>query len=114
MYKRQALQKVADALGRGAVGFADQLERPLLPFALEAHAGERVVSGKVRGRDGDEQGAVGVFAIAGEGAHAVGDHAACFRGRRHHRAAGTHAEGVGGAAVGQVGAEAVFLSLIHI
>ena len=102
-----ALQKVADALGRGAVIPARQLERPLLPFPLEAHAGERVVSGEVRGRDGDEQGAVGVFAIAGEGAHAVGDHAARFRGRRHHRAARAHAERVGGAAVGQVGAEAV-------
>ena len=100
-------EEVAHGLGGRGVVAAARGEGRLLPFSLEAHAGQRVVAAEVLGRDGDQQRRVGVFAVAGEIAHAVDRHAALLAGRGYHRAAGAHAEGVGSAAVGQMDAQLV-------
>ena len=58
--------------------------------------------GIVLGRDAHHDAGVGVALVARILAHAVGDHASGLGRRRHHRAAGTHAEAVHRAAVFRV------------
>ncbi len=94
-------QEVADQLGRRRICAAAGLERATLPVALEGDAGERMAR-VVGGRDADDDAGVGVALVARILAHAVGDDAAGLGGRRHDRAAGTHAEAVDRAAVARV------------
>ena len=74
---------------------------------LEAHAGKRILAAEIVRLHAHEERAVGVFAIAGKGAHAIGHHAARLAGRRDDIAARAHAEGVRTAPVGQAHAQLV-------
>ena len=61
-----------------------------------------MVAAEIGRGDADQQGAVGVGAVAGEQAHAVGHHAAGLGRGGHHQPARAHAERVGRAAAGGV------------
>ena len=91
---RESRRRAAPAPHRSATG----RERALLPVPLERDAGERMPR-IIGGRDADDDARIGVALVARILAHAVGHHAAGLGGRRHHRAAGTHAEAVDRAAV---------------
>ena len=96
------MQEIAHALGWCEVVSARLLKRSPFPGALELDAREGVVAAEVRGVDADEQGTVGVFAVASERAHAIGDHAAGFGSSGYHSPAGTHAKGVDASAIAGV------------
>ena len=76
-------------------------------FPLELHARQHVLPAEIFGFDIAQQRSVGVFAVAGKFAHAIGHYAALLRGRRHHAPAGAHAEGVRRPSRGQVAGELV-------
>ena len=86
-------QKVAHGLGRGPVAAADLIS-PLLNFPLPAHSAQSSLIGKIGGVHRHQQGRVGVLPFPVSIAHAVGDDAPGFTGRRHHMTARAHTEGV--------------------
>ena len=100
-------QKVPHGLGGGPEVPAAQLEGGLLPPGLEGHARQRVLAAVVGGGDPHQEAAVDKGAVPGAAAHAVGHQPSRLRRGGHHRAAGTHAEGEGAAAVGEVAGELV-------
>ena len=79
-------QEVPHPLGRGA----DTARRPCWKAGRSIsrwHSAPRPggrVGAEIPGRDGDQQGGVGICAVPGAVAHAVGDHAALLRGGGHH------------------------------
>ena len=77
-------------------------------MALQRDARQRRAIGIILRRDADHDAGIGVALIAGILAHAVGDDAAFLRGRRHHRAAGAHAETVDAAAIAGMMHQPVF------
>ncbi len=100
MYRPQcccgtARQKIRHQLCRGMVVAAPGPEGGLLQLTLPVHPAQYRTVGKLFRRKRDKQCGIGVFSIAGGVAHAIGDHAAGLRGRRHHITARTHAEGIG-------------------
>ena len=82
-------------------------EGGLLPVSLESNSGQRVVGAEVGGTHPHQKAAVDIFAVSGPMAHAVGYQPPLLRGGGYHLAAGTDAEGKGGAAVRQVAGQLV-------
>ena len=100
-------QEILYGLGRGMIISAAQLEGSLLPVSLESNSGQRVVGAEVGGTHPHQKTAVDIFAVSGPMAHAVGYQPPLLRGGCYHLAAGTDAEGKGGAAVRQVAGQLV-------
>ena len=97
-----AAQIGGDGLRRSLVGFAAQFKSGTFQFSLEVHARQRACA-EIRGVHGDHHRRVGVDAVAGKVAHAVGDDGVFLGGGRHYHAAGAHTEGVNSAAVHAMG-----------
>ena len=85
-----------------AARYAARSETP-----LQRDARQHVVAFQVVGAHVHQQGAVGVFAVARETAHAVRAHAAFLAGGGDHRAARAHAERVDAAPVRQMDGQPV-------
>ena len=77
-------QKIAHGLRRRVVISSPQFKGQPFVFPLELHARQHVLPAEIFGFDIAQQRSVGVFAVAGKLAHAIGHHAAIHRGRRHH------------------------------
>ena len=104
-----ALQKkVLHPLGGSPVAAASQGVGGLLQRSLELDACQGgAVAAEILRRDVHQQGAVDIFPVPGKFAHAVGNYPALLRGGGHHLAAGTDAEGKGGAAVRQMAGQLI-------
>ena len=92
-----ASEEIAQKLRGGRIGAARQIEGGLFKAALHRDSGQHVVSHKVLRPHIDHETGIRIRLGAGVAAHAIGDDGARFGIRRHHEAAGTHAEAVGGA-----------------
>ena len=100
-------KKILHPLRGGAVIAAAGEERGALPFALERDAHQRPFAAEIGRLHVDKQRGVGVFAVAREAAHAVGDDSARLARRGDHLAARAHAERVRAASVFEMLAQAV-------
>ena len=100
-------QEILQPLRRGAVIAAAGLKGAGFNLPLPIHATQGTLVWKILRLERHQQRGVGIFAVPGGIAHAVGHHAAFLRGGGHHLSAGAHAEGVGRGAVGQMHIELV-------
>ena len=100
-------QKIPHGLGGSAVVPAAQGEGGLLPAALEGHTRQGMVGAEVLRPHPHQEAAVDVLAVSGPVTHAVGHKPPLLRGGGHHLAAGTHAEGEGRPARGQMAGELI-------
>ena len=80
-------------MGRGTVA-ARKLIGRLLYLTLPVHPAQGAFFRENSGIHGHKQCRIGVLPVPVRIAHAVGHRAALFRGCRHHKAAGAHAEGI--------------------
>ena len=94
MRGRAGAQKILHALRRRTIPIAPRAEGCLLKAALPLHAGQRLIAPEIFRPDADQQGGIGVPAVARIAAHAVRHNTAFLTGSGHHLSAGTHAEGV--------------------
>ena len=86
------LEKIPDPLRRGGVAASAEAIGRLLQRALELNACKGITGREILRRDGNEQTAVDVHAVARELAHAVRHDAVCLRRGGDDLAAGTDAE----------------------
>ena len=106
---RTGSQKVTDQLARRFVSTAAQRVGLGLKLALKSNARQRMhrLAGnrafyKISRCNAHHDAGIGIALVARILAHAVGHHAADFRGGGHHRAARAHAKTVDAAAIGSV------------
>ena len=105
--RRTAGQKVLHPLGGGPIASSAQAVGHVLQVPLEGDARQGALAAEVLRRDVYQQGAVDVFLIPGELAHAVGDHPVLLRGGGHHLSAGADAEGERRPPVGEMAGQLV-------
>ena len=90
--RRTVRKEIADRLCGSGIAPAAEGVGGLLQPSLKGDAREHVGTAEVLRRNGDEQPAVDVFAVARQLAHAVRDHAARFACRGDDLSAGADAE----------------------
>ena len=101
------LQEVSHQLAGSVIIGASGLEGCFLDLPLPVHTAQCGFVREVGRVQGDQQGGIGIFAVPGYVAHAVGAEAAFLGCRRYHMTAGTHAEGISGISVRQFYVELV-------
>ena len=92
---RLLFQEVPYCLRRSPIA-SGQTVGCLFDLPLPVHTAQNALYGHILRTNGNQQGCIGVFSAPIRIAHAIGDHAALFRGRSHNIAAGAHTEGIDG------------------